>query len=65
MGRRNLVLSEDQRAARWNEIRELRTKVAVAEKLQKARAAKGGTPMSAVPTDINVPPKDTEPERTS
>jgi hypothetical protein len=62
MGRRNVVLTDDQRAVMWNEIRELRSKVAQAEKLQKAREAKAGAPISARPTEIAPAKKDTRAE---
>jgi hypothetical protein len=62
MGRRNLVLTDDQRAVMWNDIRELRSKIVQAEKLQKARDAKAGAPISAKPTGIAPPKKDTRAE---
>jgi hypothetical protein len=62
MGRRNLVLTDDQRAVVWNDIRELRSKIVQAEKLQKARDAKAGASISARPTEIALPKKDTRVE---
>lgn len=62
MGRRNMVLTDDQRAVIWNDIRELRSKVVQDEKLQKAREAKGNSSISAKPTEIALPKKDTRAE---
>jgi len=59
-GRRNLT--DDQRAVMWNDIRELRSKVVQAEKLQKAREAKGFVSISADGADIARPKKDTRNE---
>jgi hypothetical protein len=59
-GRRNLT--DDQRAAIWNEIREARSKLAVAAKMQKARDAKAGGLMSAKTADIALPKRDTRKE---
>jgi hypothetical protein len=59
MGRRNLVLTDDQLAVMWNDIRELRSKVVQAEKLQKAREAKGSPSISAEATEIAPAKKDT------
>src|SRR5271163_2403596 len=56
-GRRNLT--DDQRAAMWNDIRELRSKLVQAEKLQKAREAKAGAPISAKSAEIEQAKKDT------
>ena len=58
-GRRNLT--DDQRAVVWNDIREARSKLAVAEKMEKARAVKAGT-MSAESTEIE-PGQARHPER--
>lgn len=56
-GRRNLT--DDQRSVIWNDIREARSKLAVAENLRTARDAKVGAPISAKTTDIDGPKKDT------
>ena len=52
-GRRNLT--DDQRSVIWNDIREARSKLAVAANLQKARDAKAGAPISAKTTDADAP----------
>lgn len=60
-GRRNLT--DDQRAVVWNEIREQRSKIEQAKKLQKARDVKAGVvPVSAKSTEIAMPKKDTRAE---
>lgn len=59
-GRRNLT--DDQRAVIWNDIREARSKLAVADKMANAREAKDAGPMSAKTTDIVAPKKDTRKE---
>jgi ParB-like chromosome segregation protein Spo0J len=60
VGRRNLT--DDQRAIIWNEIREQRSEIAQAEKLQKARDAKASGPISAKSAEIERPKKDTRAE---
>ena len=59
-GRRNLT--DDQRAVVWNELREQRSMLVQAEKLQKARDARAGVFISAVLTEIDMPKKDTRAE---
>lgn len=59
-GRRNLT--DDQRAVIWNEIREVRSKVAVAQKMRKARDAKTESSMSVKTADIASSKKDTRKE---
>lgn len=59
-GRRNLT--DDQRAVIWNEIREVRSKVAVAQKMRKARDAKAESSMSVKTPDIASAKKDTRKE---
>lgn len=61
VGRRNLT--DDQRAAMWNDIRELRSKFVQAEKLQKARDVKAGiAPIAVESPEIDQPKKDTRAE---
>jgi len=59
-GRRNLT--DDQRAVVWNELREQRSKLVQAEKLQKARDAKAGVSISAILAEIDQPKRDTRAE---
>lgn len=59
-GRRNL--NDDQRAVVWNDIREARSRLAVVEKMRKAREAKAVGPMSAESTDIEPDKTDTRKE---
>lgn len=59
-GRRNL--NDDQRAVVWNDIREARSRLTVAEKMRKAREAKAVGPMSAESTDIEPDKTDTRKE---
>jgi hypothetical protein len=59
-GRRHLT--DDQRAIVWNEIREQRSAIVQAEKLQKARDVKAGASISAKSTEIEQPKKDTRAE---
>jgi len=59
-GRRNLT--DDQRAIVWNELREQRSKIVQAEKLQRARDAKAGISISVKSTEIEQPKKDTRAE---
>jgi hypothetical protein len=59
-GRRNL--NDDQRAIVWNDIREARSRLTVAEKMRKAREAKSVGPMSAESTDIEATKRDTRKE---
>ena len=60
-GRRNLT--DDQRAIVWNEIREQRSRIVQADKLQKARDVKAGVaPISAKSPEIVPPKKDTRSE---
>jgi ParB-like chromosome segregation protein Spo0J len=59
-GRRNLT--DDQRAVVWNELREQRSTLVQAVKLQKARDAKAGVSISAISTEIEQPKRDTRAE---
>jgi hypothetical protein len=59
-GRRNL--NDDQRAVVWNDIREARSRLTVAEKMRKARETKAVGPMSAESTDIEPDKTDTRKE---
>lgn len=59
-GRRNLT--DDQRAIVWNELREQRSKIVQAEKLQKARDAKAGISISVKLAEIEQPKRDTRAE---
>ncbi len=59
-GRRNLT--DDQRAIVWNELREQRSRIVQAQKLQKARDVKAGASISAKLTDIEQSKKDTRAE---
>jgi hypothetical protein len=59
-GRRNLT--DDQRAIVWNELREQRSKIVQADKLQKARDVKAGISISANSAEIEQPKRDVRAE---